>query len=93
MKKDRLIIYTNNCLNFSYFLAKSTLPQHGKCWHEALKNLKDQCDKLNDREHSLLALRLTNCFLEDSGDTTYDCSINDYEADRRLVINMFSISP
>ncbi|XP_046482796.1 uncharacterized protein [Neodiprion pinetum] len=70
--------------------AKSTLPQHGKCWHDALKDIKASCDNLNDREHSLLALQLTNCFLEDSGHITYDCFLNDEEAGRRKCIHDMS---
>lgn len=46
---------------------------HGPCWHEALKAVKSSCDKLNDNEHTLLALLLSNCFLDDSGHTTYSC--------------------
>lgn len=72
-----------------YFLikAKSSLPQHGKCWHTALLTLQSSCDKLNDHEHSLLALRLANCFLEDSGHTTYDCHLSQSEDERRKCIN------
>ncbi|EFN86918.1 hypothetical protein EAI_11978, partial [Harpegnathos saltator] len=58
--------------------AKS-LSQHGTCWHAALQTLKNNCDKLNDHEHSLLALHLANCFLEDSGHNTYDCHLSQSE--------------
>ncbi|CAL1674791.1 unnamed protein product [Lasius platythorax] len=72
-----------------YFLikAKSSLPQHGKCWHTALQALEGSCDKLNDHEHSLLALSLANCFLEDSGHKTYDCHLSQSEEERRKCIN------
>ncbi|XP_057324046.1 uncharacterized protein LOC130666794 [Microplitis mediator] len=70
--------------------AKSNLPVHGPCWHEALKQLKTNCDKLNDHEHSILALRLANCFLEDSGHVTYDCYLSETESDRRKCINNMS---
>lgn len=67
--------------------AKSTLPQHGKCWHEALKAIKGNCEKLNDHEHSVLALYLANCFLEDSGHVTYSCHLSETENERRKCIN------
>ncbi|XP_008560843.1 uncharacterized protein LOC103580740 [Microplitis demolitor] len=70
--------------------AKSNLPVHGPCWHESLKQLKSNCDKLNDHEHSILALRLANCFLEDSGHVTYDCYLSETESDRRKCINNMS---
>ncbi|EZA48124.1 hypothetical protein X777_14306 [Ooceraea biroi] len=72
-----------------YFLikAKSSLPQHGKCWHAALQALEGSCDKFNDQEHSLLALHLANCFLEDSGHATYDCHLSQSEEERRQCIN------
>lgn len=72
---------------YSLIKAKSSLPQHGKCWHMALQTLQDSCDKLNDYEHSLLALRLANCFLEDSGHITYDCHLSQLEDERRKCIN------
>ncbi|KAK0173475.1 hypothetical protein PV328_006665 [Microctonus aethiopoides] len=69
---------------------KSDLPLHGACWHNALKSLKNNCDKLNDHEHSLLALRLANCFLEDSGHVTYDCYLSESKYLRRECINGMS---
>ncbi|XP_031784980.1 uncharacterized protein LOC100119657 [Nasonia vitripennis] len=69
---------------------KSTLPYHGACWHNALKEVKSSCDKLNDNEHSILALYLANCFLEDSGHMTYSCHSRDNERDRRQCINQMS---
>ncbi|XP_071570208.1 uncharacterized protein [Temnothorax nylanderi] len=71
---------------YSLIKAKSSLPQHGKCWHTALQALESSCDKLNDQEHSLLALRLANCFLEDSGHATYDCYLSETEDERRKCI-------
>lgn len=73
----------NQCIIRSLFVAKSSLSQHGKCWHTALQRLQSSCDKLNDYEHSLLALHLTNCFLEDSGHITYDCHLSQLEDERR----------
>lgn len=67
----------------TYFSAKASLLQHGKCWHATLQALEGNCDKLNDQEHSLLALRLANCFLEDSGHEIYDCHLSETEDDRR----------
>lgn len=71
---------------YSLIKAKSSLPQHGRCWHAALQALEGNCDKLNDQEHSLLALRLSNCFLEDSGHTTYACHLSETEDERRKCI-------
>lgn len=71
-------------MNLFYLVsAKSNLPSHGVCWHNALKTLKNSCDNLNDHEHSLLALRLANCFLEDSGHVIYDCYLSETENARR----------
>lgn len=72
---------------YSLIKAKSSLSQHGKCWHTALQSLENNCDKLNDHEHSLLALHLANCFLEDSGHPTHDCHFSQSEDERRRCIN------
>ncbi|OAD53296.1 Dual specificity tyrosine-phosphorylation-regulated kinase 2, partial [Eufriesea mexicana] len=70
--------------------AKFSLSQHGICWQNAVKTMKISCDKLNDQEHSLLALKLTNCFLEDSGHRTYDCYSINSENQRSTCINNMS---
>lgn len=72
---------------YSLIKKKSSSPQHGKCWHDALRALEDSCDKLNDYQHSLFALCLANCFLEDSGHATYDCHLSESENERRTCIN------
>ncbi|XP_011161083.1 uncharacterized protein LOC105196709 isoform X2 [Solenopsis invicta] len=71
---------------YTLIKAKSSLPQHGMCWHTALQALESNCDKLNDQEHSLLALRLANCFLEDSGHATCNCHLSETENERRKCI-------
>lgn len=71
---------------YSLIKARSSLPQHGRCWHTALQALEGTCDKLNDHQHSLLALRLANCFLEDSGHATYECHLSQSEDERRKCI-------
>ncbi|XP_043280596.1 uncharacterized protein [Venturia canescens] len=63
---------------------------HGACWHNALKVLESSCDRLNDHEHSLLALRLANCFLEDSGHVVYNCHLSESANSRRECINSMS---
>ncbi|KAJ8674517.1 hypothetical protein QAD02_005779 [Eretmocerus hayati] len=69
--------------------AKSTMPHHGECWHNALKSVKNSCEKLNDDEHSVLALHLANCFLDDSGHNIYDChNIGDTNERKRCINNM-----
>ncbi|XP_011308612.1 uncharacterized protein [Fopius arisanus] len=75
---------------YNSLIEKSHLPTHGTCWHNALKVLKNNCDKLSDHEHSLLALRLANCFLEDSGHGTYDCYLSESQDVRRKCINSMS---
>ncbi|KAK1131622.1 hypothetical protein K0M31_017913 [Melipona bicolor] len=70
--------------------AKSSLSQHGICWQNVIKTIKISCDKLNDQQHSFLALKLTNCFLKDSGHKTYDCHLIDAENQRRNCINNMS---
>ncbi|XP_020299625.1 uncharacterized protein LOC109863648 isoform X2 [Pseudomyrmex gracilis] len=72
---------------YSLIKEKASLPQHGLCWHTALQSLESSCDKLNDHQHSLLALRLTNCFLEDSGHKTYNCHLSESEDERRKCIS------
>ncbi|KAL7301385.1 hypothetical protein TKK_0005831 [Trichogramma kaykai] len=66
---------------------KAELSNHGECWHNALRAIKTSCDKLNDNEHSILALHLANCFLEDSGHDVYSCHLKDSEKERRQCIN------
>ncbi|KAI4502441.1 hypothetical protein M0802_002353 [Mischocyttarus mexicanus] len=75
---------------YTLLKAKSTLPKHGLCWSNALKSTKDSCENLNDYEHSLLALKLANCFLEDSGHTSYDCHLSRSEDTRKECINQMS---
>ncbi|XP_017794427.1 PREDICTED: uncharacterized protein LOC108575998 [Habropoda laboriosa] len=69
--------------------AKSSLSQHGTCWQNAVKTMKVSCDNLNDEEHMLLALKLTHCFLEDSGHITDNCYLINSEK-RRDCINTMS---
>ncbi|KYM97411.1 hypothetical protein ALC62_11703 [Cyphomyrmex costatus] len=71
---------------YSLLKAKSSLPQHGKCWHTALQTLESNCNQLNDHKHSLLALHLANCFLEDSGLTPYNCHFSETDDERRKCI-------
>ncbi|XP_053974431.1 uncharacterized protein LOC128874113 isoform X1 [Hylaeus volcanicus] len=70
--------------------AKSTLSQHGLCWHNALKTITNSCNNLNDQQHSLLALQLAQCFLEDSGHSSYNCHLSMSEKQRRDCINNMS---
>ncbi|XP_012148683.2 uncharacterized protein LOC105663582 [Megachile rotundata] len=70
--------------------AKSSLSQHGTCWHNAIQRMKVSCSNLNDQEHSLMALKLANCFLEDSGHTNYNCHDISSENQRRTCINNMS---
>ena len=70
--------------------AKSSVSQHGTCWQNALKTMKVNCNNLNDEDHSLLALQLTDCFLEDSGHKAYDCHLSSSTSQRRDCINNMS---
>jgi len=85
--KGNIILRDLGEKEYALVKAKSSLPQHGKCWHAALRALEGNCDKLNDQEHSFLALRLANCFLEDSGHVTYDCHLRETEDERRKCIS------
>ncbi|CAL7936500.1 unnamed protein product [Xylocopa violacea] len=69
---------------------KSSVSHHGTCWQDAVKTLQISCDKLNDEQHSLLALKLTDCFLVDSGHTSYNCHLVNTENNRRDCINNMS---
>ncbi|XP_058801858.1 uncharacterized protein LOC131670350 [Phymastichus coffea] len=75
---------------FMRLKAKATIPYHGACWHHAVKAIKSSCDKLDDNEHSILALHLANCFLEDSGHVTYNCYTKHDNNDRRMCIHEMS---
>nr|XP_034196618.1 uncharacterized protein LOC117612052 [Osmia lignaria] len=70
--------------------AKSSLSHHGTCWHNAIQAMKSSCSNLNDQEHSLMALKLTNCFLEDSGHETYNCHHIESENQRKYCISNMS---
>lgn len=59
------------------------MSQHGTCWHNAIQAMKVSCSNLNDQEHSLMALKLSNCFLEDSGHNSYNCHHIHSENERR----------
>lgn len=74
------------------FEAKSVSSRHGICWHSALKAVRNSCDKLNDDEHSEMALRLANCFLEESGHKTYKCydKLGDKNKKRQKITLKFS---
>lgn len=73
------------CRKFMLFFltAKSSLSHHGTCWHNAIQAMKSSCSNLNDQEHSLMALRLTNCFLEDSGHAAHNCHHIESENQRK----------
>ncbi|XP_012280222.1 uncharacterized protein LOC105699653 [Orussus abietinus] len=72
---------------YNVIKVKTAVSQHGACWHGALRKMKGSCKNLNDREHSILALMLANCFLEDSGHITYDCYMKQTEDERRECIS------
>lgn len=52
---------------------KSTLPRYGNCWKAAVETIDDGCRHLSEETQSDIALKLTNCFLEMSGQETYNC--------------------
>ncbi|XP_066598267.1 uncharacterized protein [Prorops nasuta] len=72
---------------YSLIKEKSNLPQHGVCWHKALRVLKNGCSNFNDHQHSVLALQLANCFLDDTGHQTYDCHEKLSDIERKQCIN------
>ncbi|KAK2589046.1 hypothetical protein KPH14_001885 [Odynerus spinipes] len=75
---------------YTVLTAKSSVSKHGPCWYNALISMKNNCEHLNDHEHSLLALKFANCFLQDSGHVSYDCHLATSEDTRRECINEMS---
>lgn len=75
---------------YTVLTAKSSVSKHGPCWYNALASIKKSCEHLNDYEHSILALKFANCFLEDSGHTSYECHLTMSEHARRECINQMS---
>lgn len=53
--------------------SNANLPQYGKCWTEAIRQIEVTCSNLNERTQAMLSLRFTKCFMAMSGgerDTT-----------------------
>lgn len=66
---------------------KSHLPRYGDCWLQALGHLRDGCRTLTDSIQVDLALHLTNCFMEMSGQDRLDCVSERTEALKRLCMS------
>merc|ERR1711936_810688 len=49
------------------------LPKYGPCWVSALSQLETTCDQLTDFTQARMALMFANCFLAQSGQSTYPC--------------------
>lgn len=47
--------------------SNANLPQYGKCWTEAIRQIDVTCNDLNERTQAMLALQFTKCFMAMSG--------------------------
>lgn len=69
---------------------KSNVPRYGDCWLQALGHLRDGCRSLTDSIQVDLALHLTNCFMEQSGQERLDCVSERTEALKRLCMSQMT---
>lgn len=47
--------------------SNANLPQYGRCWTEAIRQIDVTCRDLNEKTQAMLALRFTKCFMAMSG--------------------------
>lgn len=47
--------------------SNANLPQYGKCWTEAIRQIDVTCTDLNEKTQAMLALQFTKCFMAMSG--------------------------
>lgn len=47
--------------------SNANLPQYGKCWTEAIRQIDTTCRDLNEKTQAMLALQFTKCFMAMSG--------------------------
>ncbi|XP_031636213.1 uncharacterized protein LOC116349085 [Contarinia nasturtii] len=47
--------------------SNANLPQYGRCWTEAVRQIDVTCTDLNEKTQAMLALRFTKCFIAMSG--------------------------
>ena len=52
---------------------RAAKPVYGRCWTKAIKQLHWQCLELDENIQGRLALRFTNCLLEQAGHKTHPC--------------------
>ncbi|XP_026469857.1 uncharacterized protein LOC113373797 [Ctenocephalides felis] len=69
---------------------RSNLPVHGDCWKNAVLQLNHECKSLTEDVQQDLSLRFTNCFLEMSGQQTYNCFSDKKPNLRRICIDSMS---
>jgi hypothetical protein len=60
--------------HFMAMQKKSELPNYGACWNEAVYAVKEGCGRLNEITQSKLALMITDCFMEMSGEKKSHCA-------------------
>jgi len=71
---------------FEMVSQKSSIPRQGDCWKAVLKSLHSGCDRLDENQHSMLALGLADCFLEMSGEEKHSCGLLELASDRAQCI-------
>lgn len=69
---------------------KSNMPQYGTCWTNSIKFAQEGCEKLSEFMQKDIALHLTNCFLEMSGQPTLDCINERTEGHKKLCMSAMS---
>ncbi|KAF4522457.1 hypothetical protein B566_EDAN002541 [Ephemera danica] len=72
--------------HFNSILKKSELPDYGSCWNEAIYAIKEGCSRLTEITQSTLALMITDCFMEMSGEEKLLCANLGDLADRQKCI-------
>ncbi|XP_055638825.1 uncharacterized protein LOC129776905 isoform X2 [Toxorhynchites rutilus septentrionalis] len=72
---------------------KSRLPRYGNCWMQSLEHLRNGCRILTDSIQVDMALRLTDCFLEMSGQDRLNCVSERTESLKRLCMSEMGDQP
>ncbi|CAH1154417.1 unnamed protein product [Phaedon cochleariae] len=69
---------------------RESLPRYGTCWKSAIEHLDTGCRLLTEDTQSDIALHITNCFLEMSGQETYNCELDKKRNLRAICISSMS---
>lgn len=59
--------YSEGEKQYRLMQSNANLPQYGRCWTEAIRQIDKTCADLSERTQATLAIRFTKCFMEMSG--------------------------